>query len=92
MSQLMVMIADVKFSVPQESVLGPLLFLAIYNDLNQNIKFCKDHHFADDTNLYSYVILVNLSIDLLNMLTMIQKNLTCWLNAKKFSECEKKLS
>ena len=58
-------LADVKFSVPQESVLGPLLFLAIYNDLNQNIKFCKDHHFADDTDLYSYVILVNLLIDLI---------------------------
>ena len=31
--------------VPQRSTLGPLLFL-----LHQAIKFCKVHHFADDTN------------------------------------------
>ena len=37
--------------VLQCSVLGPLLFLLYINDLNQAIKFCKVHHFADDTNL-----------------------------------------
>ena len=31
--------------------LGPLLFLLYINDLNQAIKFCKVHHFADGTNL-----------------------------------------
>ena len=36
--------------VPRGSVLGPLFLLSI-NDLNQAIKFCKVHHFADDTNL-----------------------------------------
>ena len=43
--------AAINCGVPQESVLGPLLFLLYINDLNQAIKFCKVHHFADDTNL-----------------------------------------
>ena len=37
--------------VPQGSVVGLLLFLLYINYLNQAIKFCKVHHFADDTNL-----------------------------------------
>ena len=44
-------LAEIKCGVPQGSVLGPLLFLLYINDLNQAIKFCKVHHFADDTNL-----------------------------------------
>ena len=43
-------LADVIFDVPQGSVLGLLLFLVYINDLNQALKFCKVHHFADDTN------------------------------------------
>ena len=38
-------------SVPQDSVLGLLLFIIFINDLNISIKSNKVHHFADDTNL-----------------------------------------
>ena len=44
-------LAKINCDVVQGSVLGPLRFLLYINDLNQAIKFCKVHHFADDTNL-----------------------------------------
>ena len=47
--------ADVKFSVPQGSVLGLMLFLVYIKDLNQALKFCKIHLFADDTNLIHFI-------------------------------------
>ena len=63
-------LADVKFDVPQGSVLGPLLFLIYINDLNQTLKFSKAHHFADDTNLIHFSRSVH---RLNNMLTLIYK-------------------
>ena len=42
---------DVIYGVPQDSVLGPLLFLIYMNDLHKAIKYSTVHHFADDTNL-----------------------------------------
>ena len=47
-------LAPVLYGVPQGSVLAPLLFLIYANDLNQAIKFCKVHHFTDDTNLLHF--------------------------------------
>ena len=44
-------LTTINCGLPQGSVLGPLLFLLHINDLNQAMKFCKVHHFADDTNL-----------------------------------------
>ena len=40
-------LAAINFSVPQGLVLGDLLILLYIKDLNQAIKFCKVHHFAD---------------------------------------------
>ena len=44
-------LAAINCGIPPGSVLGPLLFLLYLNYVNQAIKFCKVHHFADDTNL-----------------------------------------
>ena len=63
-------LANIKFGVPQGSVLGPLLFLIYINDLNQTLKFSKAHHFADDTNLIHFSRSVH---RLNNMLTLIYK-------------------
>ena len=70
----------VNCGVPQGSVLGPLLFLLYMNFLNQAIKFCKVHHFADGTNL----LYLNNSIKKLKKLVNAElKNIVDWLNAYK---------
>ena len=51
------------------------------NDLNQALKFCRVHHFADDTNL----LCLSNSIKKLNKLNADLKHLANWLNANKIS-------
>ena len=65
---------SIAYGVSQGSVLGPLLLLLYLNDLHCAIKFCKVHHFADDTNL---LFLTNSDTDL--------KKLSNWLNADEIS-------
>ena len=59
-----------------------MLFLIFINDLNQVLKFCKVHHFADGTNLMHF----SKSVNRLNKHVNLDfKNLTYWLNANKIS-------
>ena len=72
----------INYGVPQGSVLGPLLFLLYINDLNQAIKFCKVHHFPDDTNL----LCLSNSIKKLNKIVNPDlKRLLNWLNENQIS-------
>ena len=57
-----------------------MLFLIYINDLHYSIKFCKVHHFADDTNLINF----NSSIKVINkQVNKDLKTLSNWLNANK---------
>ena len=58
------------------------MFLIYINDLNQALRFCKVHHFADDTNLIHF----SKSVYRLNKYVNLDlKNLTYWLNANRIS-------
>ena len=59
---------EITYGVPQESILGPLLFVAYINDLHDAVTHSLIHHFADDTN----VLYCNKSLKkIINILTMI---------------------
>ena len=75
-------VATINCGVPHGSVLGPLLFSLYINELNQAMKFCKIHHFADDTNLLCH----SNSIKKLNKLVNADlKHPVNWLNVNKIS-------
>ena len=42
---------ELKYCVPQGSVLGLLLFILFIKDLHKNIEFSTMHYFADNTNM-----------------------------------------
>ena len=81
-------LASINCSVPQGSVLGSLLLLLYKNDLNQAIRFCKVHHFADNIDLSC---MSNSSKKLNKLVNSELRHLVIWLNANKISLNLKKL-
>ena len=73
---------ELKYGVPQGSVLGPVLFTLIINDLHKNIEFSTVYHFADDTNM----LLVEKSFKKLNKhINRDLKLVVEWMRANKLS-------
>ena len=78
-------LAALNCGVPKGSVLDSLLFLSYINGMNQAVKSCKVHHFADDTNL----LCLGNSIKKLNkLLNANLRRLVKWLNANKISQMQ----
>ena len=70
------------YGVPQDSILGPLLFLIYINDLHKVIKHSSTTHFTDDTNLlYPHSSLKSLNKHINHDLKLI----VYWLRANRIS-------
>ena len=59
--------SSVTVEVPQESILGPLLFIIYVNDLRRCLKYCKIILYADDTLIY-YSAKSTQDVQILNLL------------------------
>ena len=75
-------VKEILTGVPQESILGALLFLIYINDLHKSIRFSKTYHFADDTS----IIPSNPSLERLSkQVNKGLSNLSNWVRANKLS-------
>ena len=73
---------ELKYGVPQGSVLGPLFIILFINDLHKNVEFSTVHHFADDTN----ILLVEKSLKKINKhINRDLKLVVEWSRANKLS-------
>ncbi|KAK9876686.1 hypothetical protein WA026_014065 [Henosepilachna vigintioctopunctata] len=70
---------SVESGVPQGSVLGPLLFVLYINDIENIVKNCKIHLFADDTIIY----ITSSESNIIDKLQEDIDRLVIWLNSNK---------
>ena len=73
--------SNIDCGVPQGSVLGPLLFLIMVNDLSFNVN-CESIQFADDTSLYMSSCNI---MDLNNFMANSLEQATMWFEANGFT-------
>ena len=78
---------DITKSVPQGSILGPLLFILYMNDFNNCLQFSSSISFADDTNVF--ISGIN-SKEIFNKANLELNNIHNWMTANKLTINETK--